>query len=389
MTGMSGRQHLHDRERAVSVDALAAVLAGASSSERAVRMALRQLPHLDQQGRRRVARRIIATGVLRARLAWTAGVALDDAAGLVRALIAEEERAARGEPAPHARPWPADPLERMAVERSAPPFLVEELGRSLGLAGADAFLAASNHPGPVTLRANLARTDSAALQSLLGDQGIHTESHPHVPGALHVRGHANLFGSAAWREGLFEVQDASSQRAALLCGAQPGDVVVDLCAGRGGKTLALAAQLRGEGRIHVHDIDARALADMRPRLARAGVHNVVEGLPPPRSADVVLVDAPCSALGPLRRSPDLRWTLDPRALLGLPDTQRRLLLQGARLVRPNGRLVYATCTVRDEENGIVVRAAAEHVALEVEEEHRFLPHVDGGDGFYVAVLRVG
>lgn len=364
------------------VAALAAVLSGARSSERAVREALRALPHLDQAGRRQAARRIIATGVLRARLAWRARVPIDDAEALFDAYLAHEELG----PPLDARPWPADPMERMAAERSAPRFVVDELVRSLGIADADRFLAASNVPGPTTLRVNTARTDRATLITQLRAERIETTPHPTVPTALEVVGHANLFGSAAWRSGLFEVQDASSQAAALLCAVEPGQTVVDLCAGRGGKTLALAAQLAGRGTLHAHDVDPRLVRDLVPRLARAQVELVRFSLPPPGTADVVLVDAPCSSLGPLRRAPDLRWSVTPDAFAALPNLQLQILQTGARLVRPGGRLVYATCTVRREENQSVARAAARELELGLDSEHVFLPHLDGGDGFYVAVF---
>lgn len=372
-----------DAERA-TVDAIARILRRAAP-ERAdivVRETLRALPHLDGKARALVARRIYAVCVLRARLAHQAESSIDDADALLAAYLRHHE-----EGAPLPRPWPADPVERVATERSAPPFLVEELARSLTLAGADAFLAASNEPGPTTLRVNVARLERSALAARLEQEGVRTRAHRLVTTALDVVGHANLFGSTSWREGLFEVQDASSQLAALACEPKPGDVVVDLCAGRGGKSLALAALTGDVGRLFVHDVDERALGDLWPRTARAGLRSLVAGLPLEGTADVVLVDAPCSSLGPLRRSPDLRWRLTPADLEPLPALQQQLVQQGARLLRPGGRLVYATCTVRREENDDVVAAAAQSNGLALVTSRLLLPHVEGTDGFYFAVFR--
>jgi 16S rRNA (cytosine967-C5)-methyltransferase len=360
------------------VHAVARVLEG-ERAEDVVREALRGL---DGPRRRQTARRIYGVCVLRARLAYQCG--RDDAASLVDAYRRFEED---GEPLPRA--WPDDPLERMAVERSAPPFLVDELVRSLGLSGADAFLAASNEPGPTTLRANTWRITRDDLRRRLEDEGIHTHPISLVDTALVVNGHANLFGSAAWRGGLFEVQDASSQLCAQACGVSPDDVVVDYCAGRGGKTLALAAGR--PKRLHVHDVDAAALADLRPRAARghvAAATTLVEGLPPAGTASVVLVDAPCSSLGPLRRSPDLRWRITPDELRAFPALQRRILDDALPLLAPGGRLIHATCTVRREENDDVVAALLrDHRDLELVHTRLLLPSQEGCDGFFFTVLR--
>lgn len=367
-----------------TVDAIARVLrpVRADRAEEVVRETLRALPALDGPGRARVARRIYGVCVLRAQLAFQAEAPLDDAAALLAAYVRHHE-----EQVPFPRSWPTDPVERVATERSAPLFLVEELARSLTLAGADAFLAASNAPGPTTLRANVARIDRPALAARLADEGVATRPHPLAPTALDVVGHANLFGTASWRAGLFEVQDASSQLAALAGDPQPGEIVVDLCAGRGGKTLALAALQGDAGRIYIHDVDERALGDLWPRAARAKVCSLVAGLPPAGSADLVLVDAPCSSLGPLRRSPDLRWRLAPAELAPLPALQGELIRQGAELVAPGGRLVYATCTVRREENDEVVDAFACESGRAIVARRLLLPHVEGTDGFFFAVFR--
>jgi 16S rRNA (cytosine967-C5)-methyltransferase len=368
----------------VSVHAVARVLAG-ERAEQVVPEVLRAHRALDDEGRGRVARRVYGTAVLRARLAFIARVDVGDARALVEAYVRLEE--GRDGAAVDVT-WPTDPCERMCVERSAPAFMVRDLIDALGAKGADAFFIASNEPAPATLRTNALKTTRDALRERLRDEGIVAQPSPLAGAALVVQGRANLFGTAAWREGWFEVQDASSQVCVERCGARPGDIVIDLCAGRGGKTLALAASMHDEGALFVNDIDARALADMRPRLTRAGVMCVralpAHGAP---QADVVLVDAPCSAWGPLRRSPDLRWTQTLDELASLPGRQRALLERAVALVKPGGRVVYATCTLRRAENDDVVAAALAHSALVLSERRVLLPHIDGSDGFFIAVMR--
>jgi 16S rRNA (cytosine967-C5)-methyltransferase len=321
------------------------------------------LKDLREPERGIVARRLIGTSVLRMRLAHlTSPERRQQAAALHDAYVRYEEE---GAPVDDSA-WP------MSIRRSCPQWLCDVLIDSLGEKVADEFLAASNKPGPKTLRANGARDDVARA---LRDEGIATTEGRHSPWALHVEGKANLFGSRAWRNGMFEVQDEGSQLIALATEAKPGDVVVDLCAGRGGKTLALASMMENRGRIHVHDVDANALKDMKPRLARAKVTCVVEGLPEEGTADVVLVDAPCSSLGTLRRSPDLRWHITQRDLARWPPIQRALLEDARKLVKSQGRIVYATCTV--------LRAENEDIAGK---GRLLLPNVDGTDGFFVSIL---
>lgn len=292
--------------------------------------------------------------------------------------------------------WPADPVERLVVRRSCPRWLVERLIASLGVDGADGFLAASNRPGPVTLRCNTLKNDRETLRALLVGKGVDVDDAAVVslsalsPWALGVRGKLNLTALASWRAARFEVQDAGSQHITLRTGAAAGDVVVDLCAGRGGKTLALAAMMEDRGALFVHDVDDRALADLRGRVRRAGLSCVRPGLPGEGSADVVLVDAPCSSTGVLRRSPDLRFTLRQADVDAVVVVQTRLLKQAALLARPGGRVVYATCSVLHDENAAVVDAALAGSCdglLEEESRRTLLPHVEGCDGFFVSVLR--
>lgn len=286
---------------------------------------------------------------------------------------------------------PALDVNELAVLRSCPDWLAQALVDSHGLAGADRFLVDANHPGPTTLRVNSLRSARDTAQRLLLDDGIATTINTSTPWALDVVGHANLFGAPAFRAGVFEVQDASSQQVVLAAAAAPGDVVIDLCAGRGGKTLGLAATMNNTGRLLAHDVDPAALRDLRGRLARSGASCVeviddASALPAHvgDGADVVVVDAPCSSTGVLRRSPDLRWRLQPADVVAVTAVQRDLLARAAGLVRPGGRVVYATCSALQAENDAIAAAPPATLA---ETNRRHLGAFcagDRGDGFFIA-----
>jgi 16S rRNA (cytosine967-C5)-methyltransferase len=217
-----------------------------------------------------------------------------------------------------------------------------------------------------------------------------------VPGALVVTSpRPNVYGLASFGEALFEVQDEGSQLAGTLVAARPGETVLDLCAGAGGKTLQLAAVVGRAGTVHAADPDPARLERLRARAARAGAGDLVRvhgAAPPPGlQVDAALVDAPCSELGTLRRGPDRRFHLDPATFDAFPPLQRRILASAADHVRPGGRLVYATCTLRREEDEEVALAfEAERPAFaRVGTYRRTWPHRGGCDGFFVAVWRRG
>jgi 16S rRNA (cytosine967-C5)-methyltransferase len=215
-----------------------------------------------------------------------------------------------------------------------------------------------------------------------------------------------VLGLRAHQGGLFEVQDEGSQLLGALVEAQAGEAVLDACAGAGGKALLLAGAVGPVGRVHAVDPDAARLTRLRARASRAGAAEIVTvhgaEAPPGLVVDRVLVDAPCSELGTLRRGPDLRWRLDPAAFAALPPLQLRILEAALPCLRPGGRLVYATCTFREEENGEVARAferahpalrrvrpAAAGAALDADGFVRTWPHRHGTDGFFAAVWERG
>jgi 16S rRNA (cytosine967-C5)-methyltransferase len=370
------------------------ILAG-SSAERVVDRTLRALSPLDRHQRAAVAEALFGIGLWRGRLHHHLGPdprPRQLLASLLRDLggVADAE-AIVGVPAgslPPPRPAPDD----LATHYSLPAWLAEIVAAEAGHE-AEALADALDRPAPICLRPNLLRIDSASLRDRLLDEGVETRPGQLVPTALLVTSpRPNLHGLRAWNEALFEVQDEASQLAGAMLGALPGESVLDLCAGAGGKTLQLAAAVGPRGIVHACDPDAERLERLRTRARRAGAEAIVrvsEGSPPPDLVvDRVLVDAPCSELGALRRGPDLRFRLDPAGFPAMERLQLALLLRGSDHVRPGGTLGYATCTIRSSENEAIA-GAFEHArpGFVRQAERRTWPHREGSDGFYVATWR--
>jgi 16S rRNA (cytosine967-C5)-methyltransferase len=305
---------------------------------------------------------------------------------------------------------PEDPFDALAAETSLPRWLAKLWSEQLGADETRRLAASLNQRAPLTVRANLLKNTRDELLATLRSEGSRVEPTKLSPWGVIFSGRTNVFALRAFKTGLFEVQDEGSQLIVLACEARPGQLVVDACAGAGGKTLALASEMRNKGRLVASDRDGRRLDELRPRARRAGVHNwearsVLESsdvrIADLRGqADVVLVDAPCSGLGALRRNPDARWRLDTEEVDSFPPRQNEILDRYARLVKPGGRLVYATCSINRHENEEVratfltahpefepVQALPESVGLGTAAELQLLPHRHGTDGFYIAALR--
>ena len=252
-----------------------------------------------------------------------------------------------------------------AVRLSLPDWLFERLALRLAPDALDSLGVALLEPAPLDLRVNPAKADRETALRELADEGVDARASELAPLGIRVAGKPALERTRAFGQGLVEVQDCGSQLIAHLVAPKRGQTVVDFCAGAGGKTLALAALLRGTGQVFACDVSVNRLQRLRPRLARSGATNVqpfgIDSESDPKlerlagRADAVLVDAPCTGTGTLRRNPDLKWRTSAEDVAALQTTQRAILAAAARLVRVGGVLVYATCSLLDEENDQVRR----------------------------------
>jgi 16S rRNA (cytosine967-C5)-methyltransferase len=246
-----------------------------------------------------------------------------------------------------------------------PDWLAAPLKETLG----DDFwplVQALNEAAPLDLRVNAIKAKRDDVRQALADAGLAAEPTPHSPWGLRLQGKPALHKLDVFTQGLVEVQDEGSQLLALITDAKRGEMVVDFCAGAGGKTLALGAAMRNTGRLYAFDVSGHRLDALKPRLARSGLSNVhpaqiaherddrIKRLA--GKIDRVLVDAPCSGLGTLRRNPDLKWRQSPQAVTELQAKQTAILASAARLLKPGGRLVYATCSLLAAENEAVAEA---------------------------------
>jgi len=354
--------------------------------------------HLAQTGSGPMDRRLAIVG-------W-----MGDAAFLRAALEAHEQK------------WLA---QVQAVDRSTlapklrhnlPDWIAQPLQAQLGDAGFWALVASLDAVAPLDLRVNLMKTKREAAQLALAAAGIEAAVTPYSPWGLRVQGRPALQKLPLFARGEVEVQDEGSQLLALLTDAKRGEMVVDFCAGAGGKTLALGASMRNTGRLYAFDVAGHRLEALKPRLARSGLSNVypvqitherderIKRLA--GKIDRVLVDAPCSGLGTLRRNPDLKWRQSPKAVQELNLKQTAILTGAARLLKPGGRLVYATCSLLASENESVCAAfgeahpafapvpvdgiltdlkVADAASLVVAGNLRLWPHLHATDGFFAAV----
>jgi 16S rRNA (cytosine967-C5)-methyltransferase len=260
---------------------------------------------------------------------------------------------------------------------------------------------ALNGRAPLDIRVNTKRIPLGEAQAQLRQSGIDTETLPHAPAGLRAAAGANVTATTLYHDGLIEIQDAAAQRASMMAVPEQGGLVADLCAGAGGKSLAVAAACAAPLRIEAFDVDARRLQELKVRAARAGVDNIhatllsqsgkgrVQTLTPlTAQADVVMVDAPCSGTGTWRRNPEAKWRLTPQQLADYATLQMMLLTEGASLVKPGGRLVYMTCSVlMEEDEDIVTGFMAAHDDFSWIGQTLLTPARDDTDGFYMAVLK--
>lgn len=287
----------------------------------------------------------------------------------------------------------SEPIANPAVEHSVPDWLFDKIKADYGDA-TEAILAALNEQADVFLRVNRLKTSARKLiQSLLED-GVHAETVDGLPDALRIKVRKNLFRTKAFQDGWFEVQDLSSQKVAEALAPKAGMRVLDVCAGAGGKTLHLASLMENKGQIIALDIHGWKLKELKRRARRAGAHNietrpiVAKTIKRLRDgADALLIDAPCTGLGVLRRNPDAKWKLDPSFVERITKEQRNILAEYSKVLRLGGRMVYATCSILSEENEKqVAQFLAENAGFSLVSEETLLPHQSGNDGFYIAVV---
>jgi 16S rRNA (cytosine967-C5)-methyltransferase len=306
-----------------------------------------------------------------------------------------------------------EPELTLAEQLDFPDWLVERLAPRMAADELLALARALNTPAPLDLRVNTLKAEREAVMQRLAADGIAAAPCPYSPLGLRLKTKPYLAKHPAYLDGSIEVQDEGSQLLGFLLQPKRGEMVVDFCAGAGGKTLILGALMRSTGRLYAFDVSDKRLAKLKPRAARAGLSNVhpacLSGENDTRvkrlqgKADRVLVDAPCSGLGTLRRNPDLKWRQSAQSVDELTVKQAAILAAAAKLLRPGGRLVYATCSILGEENEAIVDAflathadfhrlsaqevlAAQGIVIDCGEDMRLTPQKHGTDGFYAAVL---
>ncbi len=430
-----------DLVHAAALEAYGLVRHEGRLADRALDTTLRVRKHLWSQERRAVAERVYAllrrqrtvdwmlereapelsrrpvTDVDLLRLSASRVLHGEDPRGVARgALLSNDDAAVLSRLPDAAAALLALPFEqRFPIQASLPDFLAERFVAEFG-EEAERVMEAMNERAALCARTNLLKGDRDGLMARLREEGVDCRPTPLSPLGVFLETRTNAFSLPSFRDGLFELQDEGSQLLGMLVDAPPTKVV-DACAGAGGKTLQLAAQMKNRGDLHALDVEDYRLDELRRRARRAGVHNArvrtiapggeeaLESIADLRgAADRVMVDAPCSGTGTFRRKPDARYRLKPGDLEMHAARQRELLSRFATLVKPGGRLIYGTCSILQMENEAVVEDfLAQHpdfslfdvssllppeVAAQVTRKGflRLFPHLHGTDGFFGAVL---
>ena len=280
-----------------------------------------------------------------------------------------------------------------AIEHSVPDWLAGLFEKELG-AKWEKEMSALNEQAPVILRANSLKISAENLVEILKEEGVNSFVLRGYPDAVQLEEKKNVFLTSAFKEGFFEVQDASSQKIAELLDVKEGMRVVDACAGAGGKTLHIAALMKNKGQIIALDIYEWKLAELKRRAKRAGAFNietrfiednkVIKRLH--NTADRLLIDAPCSGLGVLKRNPDSKWKIDEDFINRIKTEQENILQNYSKILKKGGKMVYATCSILQSENGEQVRKfLSENTEFALVKEENIMPS-DGYDGFYMALI---
>jgi 16S rRNA (cytosine967-C5)-methyltransferase len=300
----------------------------------------------------------------------------------------------------------------LGLRTSFPDWFVEKLQAQMGEAETETLLTAMNQPPPLTIRVNTLKTTRETCLRELSQRGYECAPTQLSPDGIHLKKRANLFGLDLFQEGWFELQDEGSQLISLLLDPKPNWRLADVCAGGGGKALHLAALMKNRGEIWAFDVVPQRLENLRKRARRGGVHNIrAQHLQPDTipanllgQMDAILVDAPCSGSGVLRRNPDAKWKITPQMVQEMTSKQKLIINHYAPMLNPGGRLVYATCSLLAEENEEIVQAfLAPHPEFRpadvaaILQRHQLahladgsfihlMPHQHGTDGFFAAIL---
>jgi 16S rRNA (cytosine967-C5)-methyltransferase len=282
----------------------------------------------------------------------------------------------------------------VATRVGCPPLLFQALINSYGIETARELCLISNTPAPTTIRVSNLKTNRDELLKKWSENYEVTPT-PNSPFGIIFQKKINFFSLPEFKQGLFEIQDEGSQLIALLIKANPGDLVLDYCAGSGGKTLAFAPFMEGKGQIYLHDIRKHALLEARKRLKRAGIQNYQLLMPEGaninklrKKMDWVLVDAPCSGTGTLRRNPDMKDKFNQEMVERLVGQQRQIFEKALSFLKPSGKIVYATCSILEEENEQQLEHFKKTYSL-IEDSPPFhsLPTLNGMDGFFGVVFK--
>ncbi|WP_127021083.1 RsmB/NOP family class I SAM-dependent RNA methyltransferase [Flagellimonas beolgyonensis] len=292
-----------------------------------------------------------------------------------------------------------DELSKIRKFRESIPDWLDELGeKSLGTELWTKEIAALNQQADVILRTNTLKIAKPQLKLFLAKEDIETEFLEGYPDALRLKERKNVFTTEAFKDGLFEVQDASSQLVAPYLEVEPGQRVIDACAGAGGKTLHLASMMQNKGQLIALDIYESKLKKLKVRARRNGVHNVETRVIDSNkvikklhnSADRLLLDAPCSGLGVIRRNPDSKWKLEPEFVDRIMGVQQEILQNYSKMVKKGGQMVYATCSILPQENTEQVQkylASENGKEFELVRENNVYASKNGFDGFYMALMK--
>ena len=280
-----------------------------------------------------------------------------------------------------------------AIEHSIPEWLAETLEKELGPKW-EKEMDALNEQAPTVLRANTLKTSAKHLMEELAHENVESHTIRNYPDAVELQEKKNVFLTSAFKEGLFEVQDASSQKIGEFLGVEPGMRVVDACAGAGGKTLHLAALMENKGQIIALDIFEWKLAELKRRAKRAGAHNIETRMISDNKvikrlhekADRLLIDAPCSGLGVLKRNPDSKWKIDQDFIDRIKGEQQQILQDYSKILKKGGKMIYATCSILpSENNGQVETFLEKNPDFKLVKDEKIMPS-EGYDGFYMALI---